>query len=90
MLYLGGWTLAVLLAVLGTIGTWELFGLAQRVGIRPLAAPGLLAAAAIPILGYAVQQRTVTGVACLSCGGLDPLLLPLGALWIISVFGVAI
>jgi phosphatidate cytidylyltransferase len=90
VLYLGGWPLALLLAVLGVLGTWEVFELARRQGIRPLAVPGLLAAAAIPLVGYLVLERSVHGVTCLYCGKpLDPLLAPLAALWLMSVFGVA-
>jgi phosphatidate cytidylyltransferase len=91
VLYVGGWPLALLLAFLGVIGTWEMFELARRQGIRPLAVPGLLGAAAIPLAGYMVLERSVNGVTCLYCGKpLDPLLAPLAALWLMSVFGVAL
>ncbi len=91
VIYLGGWPLALVLAALGALGTWEVFGLAQREGIRPLAVPGLLAAAAIPLLAYVTLGRTDSRVVCLYCGrSLDPLLLPLAALWVLGAFGVAL
>ncbi|HUL04010.1 MAG TPA: phosphatidate cytidylyltransferase [Gemmatimonadales bacterium] len=44
----GGWALAVLLAVLGVLGTREVFDLARRQDIDPLDWLGYLAAAGIP------------------------------------------
>src|SRR5204862_187446 len=41
-IYRGGWVLASLLALLGVVGTWEVYGLAQRQGIRPLTVLGLV------------------------------------------------
>jgi phosphatidate cytidylyltransferase len=49
----GGLPLALLLAVVGALGTRELFDLAGRVGIRPARAFGYLSAAAFAPLVYA-------------------------------------
>lgn len=52
LIWLGGWPLAVALAVLGVLGTREIYDLARRQGIEPLDETGWLAAAAIPLLAY--------------------------------------
>jgi phosphatidate cytidylyltransferase len=44
----GGWALAALLAVLGVLGTREVFDLARRQGIAPLEWLGYLGAAGVP------------------------------------------
>ena len=53
VLWLGGWWLAFVVALLGVLGCWELYGLARRQGIAPLAELGYVAAAAIPFGAYA-------------------------------------
>jgi phosphatidate cytidylyltransferase len=90
VLYLGGWPLAILLAGLGTLGTWEVYALARRQGIRPLIVPGLLAAVAIPVVGYVTLEPTVRGFVCFYCRALNPLLPSLAAIWLMGVFGVAL
>jgi len=90
VIYQGGWVLALLLAVLGMRGTWEVYALAQRQGIRPLTELGLLGAAALPVLGYLGLPATALGVQCLYCGSDASLLLSLGAVWVLSVFGAAL
>src|SRR5258708_19972552 len=52
IIWQGGWLLAALLAVVGVLGTREVYGLAQRQGVAALTAPGYLAAAAIPLATY--------------------------------------
>src|SRR2546422_299475 len=90
VIYQGGWVLALLLAVLGMRGTWEVYALAQRQGIRPLTELGLLGAAALPVLGYLGLPATALGVQCFYCGSDASLLLSLGAVWVLSVFGAAL
>jgi phosphatidate cytidylyltransferase len=48
VLWYGGWILGTFAAVLGVLGTREVYDLARRQGIEPLDAPGLAAAAAMP------------------------------------------
>jgi CDP-diglyceride synthetase len=57
LLSLGRWPLAVALAALGVLGTWEVFGLAEPQGIKPLREFGYAAAAAIPLATYAAIGR---------------------------------
>ena len=52
LIWLGGWPLAAALAVLGVLGTREIYDFARRQGIEPLEATGWVAAAAIPLLAY--------------------------------------
>ncbi len=90
VIYRGGWLLAVLLVALGVRGTWEVYGLARRQGIRPLTELGLLGAAALPVLGYLGLPATALGEQCPYCGTDASLLLALGAIWVLSVFGAAL
>jgi phosphatidate cytidylyltransferase len=55
VLWLGGWVLAVVLAVLGVLGTREVYDLARTQGIEPLEWVGFLAAAACPLATYWVK-----------------------------------
>src|SRR5437867_2617673 len=48
----GGWLLAALLGVLGALGTREVYDLARRQGIAPLAWLGYAAAVVIPLAAY--------------------------------------
>jgi phosphatidate cytidylyltransferase len=52
VIWLGGWVLAGALALLGVLGTREIYDFARRQGIEPLERTGWLAAAAIPVLAY--------------------------------------
>jgi len=52
LLWWGGWPLAAVLALLGVLGTREVYGLARRQQIEPLDGIGLAAAAAIPLAHY--------------------------------------
>jgi phosphatidate cytidylyltransferase len=52
VIWLGGWVLAAMLAVLGVLGAHEVYGFARRSGVEPLERTGWLAAAAIPLLAY--------------------------------------
>lgn len=54
--WVGGWVLAMLLAILGVLGTRELYNFARIQGIQPLDALGLAAAAVIPLATYWVKE----------------------------------
>jgi phosphatidate cytidylyltransferase len=63
----GGWWLALVLAALGVLGAWEVYGLARRQGIRPLAHLGYLAAAALPLGALAGGRGAADGWALGAC-----------------------
>src|SRR5438309_3755353 len=52
IIWVGGWALAVTLAILGVLGAHEVYDFGRRQGIEPLERTGWLAAAAIPLLAY--------------------------------------
>ena len=52
IIWLGGWTLAAVLAVLGVLGAHEIYDFGRRQGVEPLERTGGLGAAAIPLLAY--------------------------------------
>src|SRR5712691_1717995 len=70
---LGGWSLAAMLAVLGVLGTHEIYDFGRRQGVEPLERTGWLAAAAIPLLAYWAKA---------------PALL-LGAVWLMVTMAIA-
>ncbi len=55
LLWLGGWALAGVLAVLGVLGTREVYDLARAQGIEPLEWVGFIGAAACPLAVYWVK-----------------------------------
>ena len=55
LLWLGGWTLAGVLAVLGVLGTREVYDLARAQGIEPLEWVGFMGAAVCPLAVYWVK-----------------------------------
>ena len=55
LLWLGGWALAGVLAVLGVLGTREVYDLARAQGIEPLEWPGFIGAAVCPLAVYWVK-----------------------------------
>src|SRR2546426_954779 len=55
VLWIGGWVLAVVLAVLGMLGTREVYDLARRQGIEPLEWIGFVGAATCPLATYWVK-----------------------------------
>jgi phosphatidate cytidylyltransferase len=57
IVWYGGLPLVALLAAAGALGTGELFGLAERGGVRPARVLGLATAAAIPLVTYAALGR---------------------------------
>jgi phosphatidate cytidylyltransferase len=66
IVYLGGWVLSALLALLAVAGAAEFYALANRGGVRPVALAGYVGALAIPLVAYATYA-----------GGID-----LGMRWI--------
>ncbi len=79
-LWLGGWPLAATLAALGVLGTREVFDLARKQGIEPLAELGYGGAVAIPLVTYAAHraQQSWGGVAWYA-----------GVLWLLALFVAA-
>jgi phosphatidate cytidylyltransferase len=76
VLWRGGLLLAGLLAVLGVLGTREIYDFARRQGIAPLEMLGYLASAAIPFAAIWVTETDFFWV--------GPML-ALGALWMLAV-----
>ena len=54
LVWLGGWPLAALVALIGVLGTRELFDIAAKQGILAFRGTGLAAAAIGPLLVYHV------------------------------------
>ncbi len=52
IVWYGGIPLVALLAAAAALGAGELFGLAERTGIRPARAGGTVAAASLPVIAY--------------------------------------
>jgi phosphatidate cytidylyltransferase len=55
VLWLGGWVLATVVAILGVLGTREVYDFARREGIEPLEWIGFVAAGAAPLATYWVK-----------------------------------
>ena len=51
-LWLGGWVLAAGIAVLGVLGTNEVYAFAKKQGVEPLEWVGFVAAVAFPFATY--------------------------------------
>ena len=80
IIWLGGWTLAATLAVLGVLGAREIYDFARRQGIEPLERTGWLAAAGIPLLAYWAKGSETRWA--------EPALY-LGAVWLMFTLTVA-
>jgi phosphatidate cytidylyltransferase len=78
LLWLGGWALALVLAVLGMLGTREVYDLARRQGIEPLEWVGFIGAAVCPLATYSVKGYAEW----------EPVLYA-GAMWLLVVLVVA-
>ena len=78
VLWLGGWVLATALALLGVLGTREVYYLARRDGIEPLENLGLAAAAVGPLATFWVKGYA----------DWEPVLY-VGALWLLAVMVLA-
>jgi phosphatidate cytidylyltransferase len=80
IIWLGGWTLAATLAVLGVLGAHEIYDFGRRQGIEPLERTGWLAAAAIPLLSYWAKGSETHWA--------EPALY-LGAIWLMVTMAIA-
>lgn len=54
LVYLGGWPLVVAIQVLGVLGALEVYRLAAACGVQAMRGPGLLGAAAAPVVLFAL------------------------------------
>ena len=59
IIWVGGWVLAGVLALLGVLGTREVYDFARRQQIEPLERTGWIAAAAIPLLAFWVKGSEI-------------------------------
>ena len=80
ILWQGGWLLALLLAVLGALGTREVYDLARRQGVLPLAWTGYGAALAIPIATFWAKGSELHWA--------EPAIFA-GAMWLLLILTVA-
>jgi phosphatidate cytidylyltransferase len=80
LLWWGGWPLATVLALLGVLGTREVYALARRQQIDPLDGIGLSAAAAIPLATYWAKGSEIHWA--------EPALF-VGAIWLLAVLALA-
>ena len=78
--YVGGWVLAVFLAVIGVLATREVYDLSAATGVDPLRRTGLAAAAVLPLATYWAKGSEVHFA--------EPALY-LGALWMLAVIVLA-
>src|SRR6266571_3685224 len=76
----GGWLLAALLGVLGALGTREVYDLARRQRIEPLAWPGYAAAIAIPLGAYWAKGSELRWA--------EPAIF-VGAMWLLLILAIA-
>lgn len=82
IVYLGGWVLAGLLAILAVAGTQEVYRMASQLGTEPVRFVGYLGAFLLPPLGFAALSDGL---------GLDPSLTAFcGAVWLMAVMTVAV
>lgn len=81
IVYVGGWLLAALLALFGVAGTRELYRLGARRGVRPLAVPGYLGAATLPLSTGAIYAGAQWRTSWLVLAG---------AVWLMLVMAVAL
>lgn len=80
LVWWGGWPLAGVLAVLGTLGAREVYDLARRQQIHPLDGAGLVAAASIPLATYWAKGSELHWA--------EPAIFA-GALWMLVVLALA-
>lgn len=80
IIWLGGWTLAATLAVLGVLGAREIYDFGRRQGVEPLERTGWLAAAGIPLLAYWAKGSETHWA--------EPALY-LGAVWLMVTMAIA-
>jgi phosphatidate cytidylyltransferase len=80
LLYFGGWLLSGALAALGVLGALEFYRLAGARGHRPLALPGTVGAALMPLAAWAGQAGSLGSWQGPAVGG---------ALWLTAVHAAA-
>jgi len=80
LVYLGGWPLAVLLALVGALGAREVYDFAARQGVDPLRRTGMAAAFLFPLATYWAKGSEVRFA--------EPALY-LGALWLVALVALA-
>jgi phosphatidate cytidylyltransferase len=80
IIWLGGWVLAAMLALLGVLGAHEVYDFGRRQGFEPLERTGFLAAAGIPLLSYWAKGSETHWA--------EPALY-LGAVWLMFALAVA-
>lgn len=80
IIWVGGWTLAAMLALLGVLGAREIYDFARRQGIEPLERTGGLAAAAMPLLAYWAKGSELHWA--------EPAIY-LGAIWLMVALAIA-
>ncbi|HKA59731.1 MAG TPA: phosphatidate cytidylyltransferase [Gemmatimonadales bacterium] len=80
IIWVGGWLLAATIAILGVLGTREIYDFGRRQGIEALDRTGWLAAAGIPLLAYWAKGSELHWA--------EPALY-LGAMWLIVVLIIA-
>ncbi len=80
IIWLGGWVLAAMLAILGVLGAREVYDFGRRQGVEPLERTGWLAAAAIPLLAYWAKGSEIHWA--------EPALY-LGAVWLMVALTIA-
>jgi len=80
LVYLGGWPLALLLAVAGLLGAKEVFDFGARMGVDALRRSGMAAAFVVPLATYWAKGSEVRFA--------EPALY-LGAVWLIAVVALA-
>ena len=79
VLWFGGWVLAAFAAILGVLGTREIYDLARKTGIEPLDLLGLTGAAVIPFGTLMIEQSADS----------EPMVYG-AALWLIAVLITAV
>ena len=77
VVWYGGLPLAAMVAAAAALGTGELFGLAERSGIRPARTLGIASAAAMPLVAWLALDRPGVGAAVGEVG------LYAAALWLV-------
>ncbi len=80
IIWLGGWALAAMLALLGVLGAREIYDFGRRQGIEPLERTGWLAAAGIPLITYWAKGSETQWA--------EPAVY-LGALWVMVTMAIA-
>lgn len=81
MVYVGGWVLVGAIALLGSVGTVELYRLAARAGAEPITSVGLIGAIAFPVVGYVLLSDGSVG---------SPVAFYSGILWFIVVMAATV